>query len=112
MTTEEVALVRSTLMEGTLGDGRRTAGWHARQVKNNKQMQPGDHTARASTLIHDALKRNKAFQAGILPRAPCPVPHAPRPMPFSRYEPSMSYGTTFDLVPKSHANLPRMWAET
>jgi PKHD-type hydroxylase len=81
--------IRERLADAALfEDGRRTAGWHAREVKSNLQMRSGiadDVTER----VQAALEGHPVFRA------------AARPQRFvrllvSRYEPGMTYGSHVD----------------
>jgi PKHD-type hydroxylase len=72
-------------------DGKLTAGWHARMVKQNTQLQED-----GSGLLLDlqqsvlaALQQNPLFQMAARPKVV-------RPPIFSRYEPGMFYGTHVD----------------
>jgi PKHD-type hydroxylase len=70
---------------GAFRDGRRSAGWHAKRVKANRQL--ADPAAVA--LCREAIERSELVRAAALPRrmlAPLIV----------RYEPGMSYGTHVD----------------
>src|SRR3546814_1539099 len=71
-------------------DGRETAGWAARLVKNNRQLgREGEASRRARSLVLDALRRNAVFAAAALPR------HIRSPL-LVRYEPGMAYGDHVD----------------
>lgn len=71
-------------------DGRATAGWSARQVKNNLQMAADDPAyARLTGLIEAALRRHEVFMQAALPRVL-------RPPLISRTEAGMGYGTHID----------------
>lgn len=71
-------------------DGRRTAGYHARLVKNNEQadrMQSG--YAVLTDKLHQAIMASPEFAAACRPR------HMTR-MLLSRYRDGMEYGTHID----------------
>jgi PKHD-type hydroxylase len=68
--------------------GRRTAGWHARGVKKNRQLAPAASRA-AAALVVAALGRHEVFQSAVRPRRLAPIL-------FNRYEPGMEYGTHVD----------------
>lgn len=87
--TDDLAKVRALLARGRYVDGRQTAGWHARLVKNNRQAESGGPADEAGEIIHSALLANPLFRAAALPRTI-------RPMLFSRYEPGMEYGPHVD----------------
>jgi PKHD-type hydroxylase len=70
-------------------DGKRTAGWHARQVKQNEQATISPATEAVLTKARQALLANDVFIA------------AARPKRFvkllvSRYQTGMTYGTHVD----------------
>lgn len=71
-------------------DGRQTAGWHARLVKNNEQAAAGDEQARyLDQLIKQALQRHGLFQSAALPKAI-------QPFLLARYRETMNYGLHVD----------------
>lgn len=82
--------VRALLAAAPFGDGRRTAGWHARAVKDNAQAE-GDHPAarEAAGLVAAALLAHPVFRAAALPRRL-------RPVLFARYAASGAYGSHVD----------------
>lgn len=90
LSAEECRRLRERLDASAFVDGRRTAGWHARLVKNNLQADRADRTAaaicdelRAKLLAHPlfvAATRPKTFGSLLL----------------SRYEPGMEYGRHVD----------------
>ena len=84
----ELRRVVSDLTETEFRDGRATAGWHAREVKQNLQA-PGPASAAAAALVEDALRRNALFRMAAIPRRI-------RPILFNRYETGMSYGSHLD----------------
>jgi PKHD-type hydroxylase len=86
----DLAAIHGTLGKAAFQDGRKTAGWHAREVKRNEQAEPGSRAAReAGERIAAALKANPVFQAGVQPRAL-------RPFLLSRYGEGMEYGPHVD----------------
>jgi PKHD-type hydroxylase len=86
---ETLAQVRELLAQGTYVDGKHSAGWHARLVKNNSQLKGGEASQRAGTIIRDALLRSEVFRAAVRP-------HHVRPMMFSRYSDGQNYGAHVD----------------
>jgi PKHD-type hydroxylase len=71
-------------------DGRVTAGWAARRVKNNLQAaSTGGSHARITKRVLEALAGNEVLLAAALPR------QFSAPL-ISRYEPGMGYGTHVD----------------
>lgn len=86
----EVKKVRTAIADSAFSDGRRTAGYRAKRVKNNLQM---DRSAPATkdivNLILGGLRRSKTFQRAFLPKSV-------RPPMISRYEVGMDYGLHVD----------------
>ena len=71
-------------------DGRVTAGWAARAVKNNLQAaSSGGSHARVTQVVLQKLSVNEVLMAAALPRQFSPLL-------ISRYEPGMSYGAHVD----------------
>jgi PKHD-type hydroxylase len=91
LNSEELNIVLSKLQSAKFVDGQLTAGWHARLVKQNTQLQDDGsiQIQELKTLITQALKRNSLFQMSVLPKTI-------RPLLFSRYEREMSYGSHID----------------
>ncbi len=86
----EVKKIRAAIADSTFSDGRRTAGYRAKRVKNNLQMDrsaPG--TKDIVNLILGGLRRSKTFQRAFLPKSI-------RPPMISRYEVGMDYGLHVD----------------
>lgn len=82
--------VRSLLDEARFSDGARTAGWHARQVKANRQAEGNDPAARqAGALVAKALLDHPVFRSAVQPLRL-------RPPLFARYGPGESYGAHVD----------------
>lgn len=90
LSDEQLKRVRAALDNGRFDDGRKTAGWHARLVKNNEQMQMADDAARALRAeVEKALTEHPVFQMAVRPAKMTP------PM-FSRYRDGMTYGNHVD----------------
>lgn len=71
-------------------DGKETAGWNAKLVKNNLQLKNSDpQAADLQQKITSALGNNPLFQMAVRPK----TIHSLR---FSRYEKGMSYGSHVD----------------
>jgi len=71
-------------------DGKKTAGWNARGVKNNRQLKSSDpHAAVLKEQVKTALNKNTLFQSTVRPKSIHTVL-------FSHYEVGMSYGTHTD----------------
>ncbi|HBB35309.1 MAG TPA: Fe2+-dependent dioxygenase [Cyanobacteria bacterium UBA8803] len=90
LTPEELNTIVSTLDGADFIDGKTTAGWHAKLVKNNTQLKSQVPYAQdLRELVKAALIRNTLFQASVQPK----FIHS---ILFSRYEKGMSYGTHVD----------------
>src|SRR5262245_57276916 len=90
LSAADLAEIRRGLDAAAFQDGRKTAGWHAREVKRNEQVEPGSRKAReAGDRIAAALEVNPIFSAGVQPRAV-------RPFLLSRYGEGMEYGPHVD----------------
>ncbi|WP_020592556.1 Fe2+-dependent dioxygenase [Kiloniella laminariae] len=82
--------IQGLLEQGTFKDGKLTAGWHARLVKNNQQLSGRDTIAQqAKAVLTRALQQNAQFGLALQPRRM-------RPPLFSRYEAGMEYGFHVD----------------
>lgn len=90
LSEDQLARVRVALDKGQFEDGRKTAGWHARLVKNNEQMSPGgDQGQILRDEVQTALSRHPLFQMAARPKHVTPVM-------FSRYRDGMNYGNHVD----------------
>lgn len=90
LTSEELNSVVSILDTADFVDGKATAGWHAKRVKQNTQLKSeASYGQDLKEIIQKALKRNTLFQIAVQPKRV----HS---MLFSRYEPGMSYGSHID----------------
>ncbi len=88
LTAAEVEHLRGLFDAGPFQDGGRTAGWHAKLVKNNQQMS-GPAAAEAQALVIAALKRNPLFRSAVMPRRI-------RPPLLARYGSGQTYGDHVD----------------
>ena len=90
LTSEELKFLVDSLEQADFVDGKTTAGWHAKFVKNNMQLKSETtYTSALRELVKTALKRNALFQSALQPK----IIHS---MLFSRYEKGMSYGRHVD----------------
>lgn len=90
LTSEELNSVVSSLDASDFVDGKTTAGWHAKLVKQNTQLKnEASYSQDLKEIIKTALRRNPLFQIAVQPR----LIHS---MLFSRYESGMSYGSHID----------------
>jgi PKHD-type hydroxylase len=90
LSLEDLNSIRQALDRVEFADGRETAGWAAKTVKNNMQARQGDAALDASrTLVKDRLLNNGLFSMAARPR------HVSNLL-FARYEPGMEYGAHVD----------------
>lgn len=86
----EICELQALFDGGNLRAGKATAGWHAKQVKDNRQIRPGSQAAkRGNEMLAKAFARNAVFQSALLPRRI-------RPALFARYLEGMAYGGHVD----------------
>lgn len=82
--------IQQILPDERFADGVETAGWHAKLVKDNRQItQLSADAEKARVELLDSLKKNDVFRSAVLPKTF-------RPLLFSRYDAGMSYGTHVD----------------
>jgi PKHD-type hydroxylase len=81
--------VNTELAGASFSDGRATAGWSARLVKQNLQAREGPEAQRARSLIETRLLEHTVFQLATRPK------RVIGPL-FSRYEPGHAYGVHVD----------------
>lgn len=90
LTSEELKFLVESLEQADFVDGKTTAGWHAKFVKNNMQLKSeATYGSDLRELVKTALKRNALFQSALQPK----IIHS---MLFSRYDKGMSYGRHVD----------------
>ncbi|MEZ5765811.1 MAG: Fe2+-dependent dioxygenase [Xanthobacteraceae bacterium] len=90
LTSTDLQTVREMLEEMRFVDGRKTAGFAARHVKNNKQAEATDTVGTAiRSLVAKRLNEHDLFRAAVRPKALSPLL-------ISRYEPGMEYGAHVD----------------
>lgn len=90
LTSEELKFFIDSLSQASFIDGKTTAGWHAKVVKNNQQLDKKTPEAEAlREQVQLILKKNALFQSAVLPK----IVHS---VLASRYEEGMSYGTHTD----------------
>ena len=87
---DDLRAVREGLAAATFADGGTTAGWHAREVKDNLQLTIGMEGYEAlEKIVRPALLRDAAFQMAVRPRYL-------RPILFNRHDVGMAYGAHVD----------------
>lgn len=90
LTKDELKFITDSLEKADFVDGKTTAGWHAKVVKNNRQLKKDVSYAQdLRELVKTALKRSTLFQSAIQPK----IIHS---VLFSRYDTGMSYGRHVD----------------
>jgi PKHD-type hydroxylase len=90
LTSEELQFIVNRLNTVDFIDGKITAGWHAKLVKNNTQLDNEiTYIKELRSLVETALKRHALFQSAVQPK----IIHS---IQFSRYDRGMSYGTHVD----------------
>lgn len=86
----ELDEIRGVLAAAPFEDGRATAGWSARLVKDNEQLQEGSATLRLlREKVGSAIRENAVFEAAVRPRVLTPLL-------FSRYGAGQAYGSHVD----------------
>ena len=86
---DELQLVRDTLSVATFEDGRATAGFAARLVKNNRQATTDRRIETVRKLVEERILGHDVFAMAVRPKALTSVM-------FSRYEQTMHYGSHVD----------------
>jgi PKHD-type hydroxylase len=90
LTAEELGTIRAELESAPFVDGATTAGWSAREVKKNQQIDLNTEVyARMAEIVRAAFLRNGMLQAALLPAATTQVL-------FNRYGVGMQYGPHVD----------------
>lgn len=90
LTRDEVETIRAALRRAKFVDGRATAGFAARIVKNNTQATASDRGLPVTRdLVTRRILAHEVFQLAARPKALTPVM-------FSRYRPGMNYGSHVD----------------
>lgn len=90
LSADDLTAVRAALAKTTFIDGRRTAGFAARLVKNNRQVQSADATIDPiRDLVAKRILGNEVFTLAARPKTLTPLL-------FSRTGKGMEYGTHVD----------------
>jgi PKHD-type hydroxylase len=86
----ELKIVRGALERARFVDGRATAGFAARLVKNNEQVDAADRSIEViRKLVTERISKNELFKLAVRPKALSPVM-------FARYERGKNYGSHVD----------------
>jgi PKHD-type hydroxylase len=94
----EIEAVRALIDGAQFVDGRATAGFRAKAVKNNEQLGRGaEGRERVHRIVLDGLRRHREFQRVAIARTI-------QPPLISRYRPGMHYGRHVDnaLMGRGH----------
>lgn len=86
---DEVTALEKLIKESTFEDGKKTAGWNARGIKDNEQIVVGENHQKINQILQGALRRNELFQIAALPRQI-------RPFLISKTSDGGGYGTHVD----------------
>lgn len=90
LAADEIATVRATLARTRFVEGKGTAGFAARTVKNNRQAEGSDRSlATIRKLVAERILGNEVFRLAVRPKTLSPLL-------FSRYEAGMHYGRHVD----------------
>jgi PKHD-type hydroxylase len=90
LSADEIDTVCAALARAHFVDGKATAGFAARMVKNNQQAEGSDRSlATIRQLVAERVLGNEVFRLAVRPKALSPLL-------FSRYERGMHYGSHVD----------------
>jgi PKHD-type hydroxylase len=89
LSTGDVKEISEALAGSRFEDGRHTAGWSARLVKNNEQARDSATIRLLRERVTKAIVENDVFDAAVRPRTLTPLV-------FSRYGPGKEYGAHVD----------------
>jgi PKHD-type hydroxylase len=90
LSADEIDTVCATLARARFVDGKATAGFAARTVKNNQQAEGSDRSlATMRQLVAERILGNEIFRLAVRPKTLSPLL-------FSRYESGMHYGRHVD----------------
>lgn len=86
---DELALARDVLARARFDDGRRTAGWSAKSVKDNAQAAREGEVEQLAGMLAERILVNPVFALAVRPKLLTPLI-------LSRYEGGQAYGTHVD----------------
>ncbi len=89
LSADDLATVQAALDHARFVDGRATAGFAARLVKNNRQAANDRRLDTVRKLVAERILGNEVFRLAVRPKALTPLM-------FSRYEAGMDYGSHVD----------------
>jgi PKHD-type hydroxylase len=73
LNADQLARVRDAIDSLKFEDGRKTAGWAARLVKNNEQAEPSPQLDAMRRFIGEALSNNELFTLAARPKEMTPI---------------------------------------
>jgi PKHD-type hydroxylase len=88
LSSTELADLRAALDRARFADGRETAGFAAREVKQNLQAASDPALDAMRKMVSDRILASEVFALAVRPKA--------LSLMFSRYDPGMRYGTHVD----------------
>lgn len=90
LTADDLNIVRKAFEKAQFIDGRETAGWAAKTVKNNLQARAGDPALDDfRDIVTERLNSNALFQMAVRPKYKTPLL-------FAQYRDTMTYGSHVD----------------
>ncbi|MDO9412333.1 MAG: Fe2+-dependent dioxygenase [Pseudolabrys sp.] len=90
LSAEELKTVRNVVKAARFVDGRATAGFAAKRVKNNEQVDAADRSLDSvRQLVADRILGNEIFRLAVRPKVLTPLL-------FARYEKGKNYGSHVD----------------
>jgi PKHD-type hydroxylase len=90
LSADDLTIIRTAVARAQFVDGRATAGFAAKTVKNNLQADSGDRAIETvRKLTAERILANEVFRLAVRPKALTPLM-------FSRYAPGMNYGSHVD----------------
>ncbi|SCA58307.1 PKHD-type hydroxylase cce_3668 [Candidatus Terasakiella magnetica] len=100
LSDNQVKTIMGLVGSAQFEDGKNTAGWHAREVKNNEQMTQSEPLKEINQILSRALQLNELFNFAT-------HPHIIRPFLVSRCKDQGSYGTHIDNALMFHERTSR-----
>jgi PKHD-type hydroxylase len=90
LSASDLKSIRAALAKARFVDGRATAGFAARRVKNNEQADSADHSLDGiRKLVADRIRGNEVFNIAVRPKTLTPSM-------FARYVRGKNYGSHID----------------
>lgn len=86
---DELALARDVLGRARFDDGKRTAGWSAKSVKDNAQAAREGEVDQLAGMLAERIRTNPVFALAVRPKLLTPLI-------LSRYAGGQAYGTHVD----------------